>query len=140
MFDRLVADDTIELNGELVFNNGYTGKSKNSSRGVMIQVMQYSLTESAYTFWNTVENQTSSTGQFFDPVESQANGNITCETNPKEHVYGYFGASSITYKNKFFFLDRDNSIISHPLDTFPNLNYALVSFSRPEFWFSDIFK
>ncbi len=125
-----ISGDTLYRPSDIIYHND----------GFQINIRQYSLTETAYLFWDAISKQINATGQFFDPVETQVTGNITCETNPDEAVYGFFGASAITSKSNYFRLGNNMHIVSHPLDTFPILNDTLASYFYPDIWYRNIYK
>lgn len=102
--------------------------------GMLVQVQQYSLSEMGYSFWNSVVKQLDATGQYFDPVESQVTGNIICETDSSEIVYGYFGASSIKIHNQFLYLRWDNIVKIKSIDHFPELSEMICDRLPFDFW------
>lgn len=59
-------------------------------------VKQYSLSESAYIFWETLKENNQSIEGIYAKQPSRIKGNISNENNPEEIVLGYFGVSSVT--------------------------------------------
>ncbi|MBF9255325.1 DUF4249 domain-containing protein [Pontibacter sp. 172403-2] len=64
-------------------------------------VKQYSLTQEAYQYWETLKKNTESIGTLFDPLPTQLTGNIHSLSDPDEVVIGYVGASSVQEKRVF---------------------------------------
>jgi len=60
----------------------------------LIHVHQYSITESAYKFWNALSEQSTNVGSIFDPQPARIKGNLFYIDDTEEPVYGYFGASA----------------------------------------------
>jgi hypothetical protein len=66
-----------------------------------IEVMQYGLTEKAFTFWDEIRKNGSEVGGLFDPLPSQLIGNLRNASNPSEPVIGYFSIASRQKKRLF---------------------------------------
>ena len=58
-------------------------------------VSQYSLSDDAFTYWETVKKQTNETGGLYETQPAVARGNIYNPDDPGELVLGYFFASQI---------------------------------------------
>lgn len=102
--------------------------------GFYINVKQYSLSDEAYNFWNSIEKQLNTTGEIFDPVEAQIEGNINNIDDPEELVFGFFGASQVTQKPKYFYLKYNNTIETLEVDDFPELKNTKAQFIPFDFW------
>ncbi len=63
-----------------------------------ILIKQYSLSESAFRFWEKLKRNNQESGGIFDSQPVIVKGNITNINNPKELVLGYFGLSSTQTK------------------------------------------
>jgi hypothetical protein len=63
----------------------------------LIHIYQYSLTESAYKFWDLLNQQNSNVGSVFDPQPARIKGNLFYIDDTQEPVLGYFGASAVTF-------------------------------------------
>lgn len=74
-----------------------------------IEISQFSLTKEAFSFWQSIENQTSANGGLFDPPPSEIPGNIFNANDPDEIVLGYFSASAVAKKRAF--LDTNTEVI-----------------------------
>ena len=68
-----------------------------------ILVKQWSLSESAYIYYNTLEKYTESGGSLFAPMPSEIQGNVTCISDPKKKARGYVLASTVKEKRLFIY-------------------------------------
>jgi hypothetical protein len=64
-------------------------------------VRQFSISNDAYNYWNTLQLQTQNTGGLYETQPASITGNIHCITNPDETVLGFFMASAVTEKRIF---------------------------------------
>ncbi len=94
-------------------------------RKYSILVRQYGLSQPEFEYWTALSKTTETTGSLFDPQPSQITGNISCVSDPKELVFGFFSASS-TQEKRLFITEQlggltlqDNSCV--PLDTLPDV-------------------
>ena len=78
-----------------------------------ILIKQYGLSRAGFEYWTDLAKTTQGTGSLFDPLPSQVTGNIKSTTNPKELIFGYFSASTVTTKRIF---------ISRGLGSYPRCN------------------
>lgn len=62
---------------------------------------QYALTAQSYQFYSDLNRQLSAEGKLFDPLYTQARGNITCTSSPDKLVLGNFEISSVR-EHRFF--------------------------------------
>lgn len=67
-----------------------------------LHVVQYSMTERAYNFWEDIKAQSLKTGSLFDSPPGRILGNIESVSDPGEAVFGYFMASSVKEERAFF--------------------------------------
>lgn len=56
---------------------------------------QYSLSESAYTYWENIAKNINQAGSIFDTPPATVKGNIFNVNNPQEAVFGYFEAAAV---------------------------------------------
>jgi hypothetical protein len=78
--------------------------SSNSNRlkiKYSVLVKQYSLSESAYNYFNTKKIETQESGGLYQTQPVQSTSNITNSDDPGEKVLGYFWASSFSQKRIF---------------------------------------
>lgn len=59
---------------------------------------QYSLSKTAYTFWNSIRENSQEGESLFGKQPASIKGNIACATHPDESVLGFFGVSSVQQK------------------------------------------
>ncbi len=62
---------------------------------------QYALTAHSYQFYSDLNRQLSAEGKLFDPLYTQARGNIVCTSSPNKVVLGNFEISSVR-EHRFF--------------------------------------
>lgn len=63
-------------------------------RKYSILVKQYALSAAGFEYWENMKKNTEGLGSIFDPQPSEVKGNMTCLTDPKEPVIGFFDAST----------------------------------------------
>ena len=63
-----------------------------------VLVKQYSLTESAYNFWNNLRKNNKEADDLFEKQPAMVKGNIYNVNDSSEVVLGYFGVSSVSAK------------------------------------------
>ena len=66
-----------------------------------LNLLLYTMDQSAFNFLSDVQAQLNSSGSIFDPAPQQLNGNIYNVRDESEVVLGYFGAFNITSKRIF---------------------------------------
>ncbi|GAB3490928.1 hypothetical protein GCM10027341_03270 [Spirosoma knui] len=64
----------------------------------LVEVQQYSMTQSNYQFWKLYQQQNARTGSIFDPLPAPVTGNVVNADNPTDRARGYFAVTSITRK------------------------------------------
>jgi hypothetical protein len=74
-----------------------------------ILVKQYSISESEYNFWTSLEKMDEIAGDIFSPLPYEIISNIKNDNDPDEKVLGYFQVSAITEKR--IFIDYSNIAI-----------------------------
>ncbi len=133
IIEQKMVIDTVELdnNGNPLYEED---KIIYMQCGFIMLLKQYSLSEQGFAFWETIYNQVNSTGQIFDPIESQVKGNIYCNDDETELAFGYFGASAVTEKAVHLKLNNDNVVEVKPVHEFPQLSGTMTSFYAFDFW------
>jgi hypothetical protein len=128
-----VAIDTFEQDstGKQLFD---MERVRYNEHGLIMQLSQYSLSEDEFTFWEALYKQLNASGELFDPIESQIVGNMHCENDSTETVFGYFGASALSKKVVHLKLDFNNQVKVTPLDSFPEISITTGSFIAFDFW------
>ena len=92
------------LSGDVIYRFPLQFISRESIRlakKYSILVEQQVLSEEAYTYWLSLQKSTETLGSLFDPLPSQANGNIYCVDTPSETVIGYFDGGSVATKRVY---------------------------------------
>lgn len=56
---------------------------------------QYAISEQTYLYYKDLNNQLTAEGKLFDPLYTQARGNISCITDPKKVILGNFEISTV---------------------------------------------
>ena len=87
---RQLVEDRIDQ-ARLMFIDARSGRL---GSGYSALVKQDVLSEDEYAFYQTLRQNTETTGSIFDPVPSESRGNIRNLNDPDEMVLGYIGASS----------------------------------------------
>ncbi len=65
-------------------------------RGYLFNVKLYNLSKDAYDYWKALEGQIGNNGTIFETANYQILGNVSCISDEKEIVLGYFGASGVS--------------------------------------------
>lgn len=162
---NIMIGTTVKLNEDILRNNGIATLPISSNRFLVrysALVKQYALSQEEYAYWTALAKTTENTGSIFDPLPSLVTGNMHCETDSKELIFGFFSAGAPKEKRVFltpalgqypfcytYFLtsleakDRGYDIVGRGLDS---LTYAAVPRScvdcqlqggtttRPTFW------
>lgn len=94
-----------------------------------LNVKQYSISEEAFDFYNSIRKQQDNSGSIFDPTPANSTGNIISSSNPDEKVLGFFGAYGATDKRTFV---HGRDIPNLPADD-NVVNKGMYSFCQPDF-------
>lgn len=99
-----------------------------------LEIRQYSLTETAFNFWNVVNAQSTGNGSIQDPAPANAKSNLKSVTNAQEPVYGYFGASAVVRKQ--YFIERKDVPVPVTPFVFPDDCRVIpgATVNKPTFW------
>jgi len=81
--------------------NFVTNQTNRLSVKYSLLVSQYSISDNAYNYWNTLQHQSQGTGGFYETQPASITGNIHCTSHPDETVLGYFMVASVTQKRVF---------------------------------------
>ncbi len=115
--DCYVADKNNGI-APIITNNGLTNNSFTNQELFTItydfrfryryslNILMYSIDETAAKFLSEVEQQLNSTGSIFDPAPRQISGNISNTRDENEVVLGFFGAFNVTEKR--ILISRNN--------------------------------
>lgn len=99
-----------------------------------MEVRQYNISQAAYMFWNTLNQQVSGTGSVQEPAPSNAVSNIKSTGNPNEKVLGFFSAAGVSRKTIFVKPEEFGIKAGHLV--FPDDCRAAIgaTTNRPSFW------
>jgi hypothetical protein len=75
--------------------NVYISEAPTVFSGWIFICQQYAISEQTYRFYSDLKKQLSASGKIFDPLYTQAKGNITCTTDPEKTVLGNFEIASV---------------------------------------------
>lgn len=81
--------------------NFVDNKSARLVIGYSLIVNQYSLSETAYTYWNNLRINSTNEGGLYERQPLAAKGNLHNLTHPDQDVLGFFGVSSVSSKRIF---------------------------------------
>lgn len=90
-----------------IFNRFLTKIPYDANSNYYLVINQYSLSENAYKFWNTVKEQSKASGGLFDPTPKSIRGNFSNVANSNEEVLGYFTVSDI--HEEIVIIDRNRT-------------------------------
>lgn len=104
------SSEIITENTSLIFKNkinkkkivSYNDDDTKPHFGYSILVRQLALNESVYQFWQMLEENTEENGDLFDEIPFNPISNITCISDEKTKVFGYFNASRVSEKRLSF--------------------------------------
>ena len=99
-----------------------------------VEVRQFAISEGAYRFYKTLDDQISGTASVQAPAPANAVSNVKSETNSNETVLGYFSAAGVS-KKSYFIQPFDFGVYAGSF-IFPDdcriINGATTA--RPSFW------
>ncbi len=123
-YEKRPCINCLELgNDNLIDGNSFsrfmTNVPYDANSNYYLVINQYSLTENAYKFWNTVREQSKSSGGLFDPTPKSIIGNFKNVSNANEEVLGYFTVSDI--HEEITIIDRN---LASPKPFFTEVSYT----------------
>lgn len=101
---RIVVGSTVKLGQDVLRNAGIATLPVSTNRFLIkysALVKQYAITQQAYQYWTALAKTTENTGSIFDALPTLVTGNLHCETDPKEPVFGFFSAGAVSEKRAF---------------------------------------
>jgi len=104
-----------------------------------LQVLQYSLNDEAYDFWEQIEEQNQESGGIYEKQPDYVSGNMYNMNNQEEYVLGYFDLCPVSEKRIFVdgiaelqypAVDCTMDTIMHPADKpiYIKIPFFLISF------------
>jgi hypothetical protein len=76
--------------------------------GYSLLVKQYSMSETAYKFWNQLRVNSTNNGGLYERQPMASRGNLYNLTHPEKDVLGFFGVSSV--KSKRIFIEKVDNL------------------------------
>lgn len=113
------------------------------AEGFNLTVLQQSLTEKSYTYWNQVNQLLSRETGIFEPVDAKVISNFTNIKNPTDEVFGYFYATEeqlLRIAVSPEFAGNPRTLCPEPPSFNPNpnciycLNDANATLEKPAWW------
>lgn len=71
------------------------------------KVYLQALDEDGYRYWRNTQESTGQRGDLLAPIPSSMRGNISCQEDPDEMIYGYISAARRVYKE--LYIDNNNT-------------------------------
>ncbi len=118
--NRIIQTATVDLNSNQIedFEILFIDRTNYIlSHRYSIKVRQYSQTPDAYTFYQRLEDFSSSENIFSQVQPGFFQGNVFSETNEDEKVLGFFEVASVSEQRIFF--DYDELFANEPLPPYP---------------------
>ena len=84
------------LNGNRISNRIVFSSPIYAVGNQYVQVRQFSLSQAAYQYWTSFEQQRTRTGSLFDPQPASIEGNVRAVEDTTKLALGYFGASAVS--------------------------------------------
>ncbi len=114
----------------------YIGQGKRFA-GWILMLYQHGISESAYNYYNDLNNQINAQGRLFDPLYVQARGNLKCINDSTQIVLGNFEIANIK-EHRFFVQYSAVEEGSYFIKTIPYFydipNSGDLFGEKPDFW------
>lgn len=101
---NIMIGTTVKLNEDILRNNGIASFPISSSRFLIRYsafVRQHAISQEEYAYWTALAKTTENTGSIFDPMPGLITGNLYCETDAKQLVFGFFNVGAPKEKRVF---------------------------------------
>jgi hypothetical protein len=137
---RVILATSTQLATDVIYEVPLTSIPLNSQQLTVrysIFIRQYALTKTAFTWWQTLQNNTENIGSIFGVEPTTNPGNLHCLTDTSETVVGYVSAGSI--RTQRIFIDnsqvlpwdyisgcKETKIPEDSLQTMIDMGYELV--------------
>lgn len=104
--------------------------------GWIVIMHQYGLSESAYNYYNDLNNQLNADGKIFDPLYVQARNNLKCTNDPSQLILGNFEVSSV--KERRYYVKYNPTEKKYLIKPIPYFYYIPEDGKKPlippDFW------
>jgi len=98
-------------------------------------VQQFAISEQAYKFYSDLNSQLTAEGKLFDPLYTQARGNLTCITTPSKIILGNFEISTVREHRFYVQPMNDNQYFIKRIPYFYNIPpEGEILDNQPEWW------
>jgi hypothetical protein len=100
-------------------------------------VKQFTLSETAYKFWNSIKEQNSNQGGLYNTQPYQIRGNLVNTSDPEEPVLGYFMVAGVAKRRIFVTPDMLPVTFYYPVCVLGQQDYESMSsvfLSNPSDW------
>lgn len=98
-------------------------------------VHQYAISEQVYEFYSDLNSQLTAEGKLFDPLYTQARGNLTCVTSPSKVILGNFEISTVREHRFYVQPMNDNQYFIKEIPYFYNIpSEGEILDNLPEWW------
>jgi len=97
---------------------------------------QLSISNDAYNFWKSAQDQLNASSKIFDPVAKQITGNLSCINDPDKLILGVFYASDYTSRIDYMYMNSRNKTYIKELDSLPEIRTDSAQRSAPKGWIS----
>lgn len=101
---------------------------------------QYALSENAFNFYQDLNSQLSAGGKLFDPLYTQARGNIRCTSDPDKIILGNFEISTVREHRFYVQWLRNDDYYVKRIPYFWNIPPEGKVFNIPPVWWEYIGK
>ena len=96
---------------------------------------QYAISEQSFQYYNDLNSQLTAEGKIFDPLYTQARGNISCITDPKKTILGNFEISTVREHRFYVQPMSNNNYFIKRIPYFWHIPDEGKSFNQqPEWW------
>jgi hypothetical protein len=111
-------------------------KEEHIFAGWIVILYQHGITESAYNYYDDLNNQLESEGKIFDPLYVQARSNIKCTTDSDQKILGNFEIS-VNNETRYFlrYISETAGFILREIEELHNIPLSGEQVSvAPAFW------
>lgn len=105
-------------------------------QGWILILYQHGISESAYSYYNDLNNQLNSDGKLFDPLYVQARNNLKCVSDSEQLIFGNFEIATISESRYFVqYVSEELGYVVQPITEFYQIPFSGEQLSiLPEFW------
>ncbi len=98
-------------------------------------VYQYAIPEQVFEYYNELNSQLTAEGKLFDPIYTQARGNLTCVSSPSKIILGHFEISTVREYRFYVQSMNDNQYFIKGIPYFYTIpTEGEILDNQPEWW------